>query len=140
MNFRRRSHTDPIGMHLAPMIDVILFLLTFFLLTWNIATNYEADLSVKVPLAKEGKEANRLPGEVIINIHQDGKIVLNRREISPAELRNILSGVYRQYPDQAVVIRADENTPYKYVVNVIDLCQGIGLWNIAFPTTKIPAS
>jgi biopolymer transport protein ExbD len=137
MNFRRRSHTENVGMQLAPMIDVILFLLTFFLLTWNIASNYEADLNVKVPLAKEGKEANRLPGEVIINIHQDGKIVLNRREITPTELRDILSGVYRQYSDQTVVIRADENTPYKHVVNVIDLCQGIGLWNIAFPTTKV---
>ncbi|MCS7064067.1 MAG: biopolymer transporter ExbD [Methylacidiphilales bacterium] len=140
MNFRRRTHTDPIGMQLAPMIDVILFLLTFFLLTWNIASNYEADLNVKVPLAKEGKEPKRLPGEVIVNIHQDGKIVLNRRELSLSELREILLGVYRQYPDQTVIIRADENTPYKHVVSVIDLCQGIGLWNIAFPTIKQPAS
>ena len=36
MNFRARTHTEPIALQLAPMIDVILFLLTFFLLTWNI--------------------------------------------------------------------------------------------------------
>ena len=53
MNFRNRAHTESIGLQLAPMIDVILFLLTFFLLTWNVA-RYETELDVRVPTAKQG--------------------------------------------------------------------------------------
>ena len=61
MNLRRRINQDPIQLQLAPMIDVILFLLCFFLLTWNLA-RYEQDLEVKVPVAKNGKDPARLPG------------------------------------------------------------------------------
>jgi len=46
MNLRRRINQDPIQLQLAPMIDVILFLLCFFLLTWNLA-RYEQDLEVR---------------------------------------------------------------------------------------------
>ena len=55
MNFRARFQTEPIAFQLAPMIDVILFLLTFFLLTWNVA-RYETELDVRVPTAKQGEE------------------------------------------------------------------------------------
>ena len=67
MNLRRRINQDPIQLQLAPMIDVILFLLCFFLLTWNLA-RYEQDLEVKVPVARNGTPPKQLPGEVIINL------------------------------------------------------------------------
>ena len=135
MNFRRRLETPVIGLQLAPMIDVILFLLCFFLLTWNLA-RYEADLEVKVPVAKEGQEPKRLPGEVIINITKDGRVNLNRRPVSSDELRQILEGVIQQYPDQAVILRADQGTEYKFIVDVLDVCRAAKAWNIAFATTK----
>lgn len=135
MNFRRRLDTPPIGLQLAPMIDVILFLLCFFLLTWNLA-RYEADIEVKVPVAKEGQEPKRLPGEVVINIAKDGSVNLNRRVVSPEELKEILQGVIAQYPDQAVIVRADAGTEYKFVVGVLDVCRASQVWNIAFATLK----
>ena len=138
MNFRRRLESPAIGLQLAPMIDVILFLLCFFLLTWNLA-RYEADLEVKVPVAKEGQTPKRLPGEVIINVTKEGKVNINRRPVSPEELKQILQGVIQQYPDQAVILRADQGTEYKYVVGVLDVCRASQVWNIAFATSKAEA-
>jgi biopolymer transport protein ExbD len=135
MNFRKRIETPPIAMQLAPMIDVILFLLCFFLLTWNLA-RYESDLEVKIPTAKEGQDPKRLPGEVIINIAEDGAVNLNRRVVTEQELKEILQGVIQQYPDQAVILRADERTDYKHVVAVLDVCRAAQAWNIAFATLK----
>ena len=135
MNFRRRLETPVIGLQLAPMIDVILFLLCFFLLTWNMA-RYEADLEVKVPVAKEGQPPKRLPGEVILNVNKEGKVNINRRPVTPEELKTILQGVIQQYPDQAVILRADQGTEYKFVVNVLDVCRSAQVWNIAFATSK----
>ncbi len=135
MNFRRRLTQEPIALQLAPMIDVVLFLLTFFLLTWNLA-RYEADLEVNLPKAKEAKDPQRLPGEVIINVRKDGVITLNRREVPIPELLEILKGISKQYPDQAVILRADEETNYRYIVGVLDTCRGANLWNIAFATAK----
>ena len=77
MNLRRRINQEPIQLQLAPMIDVILFLLCFFLLTWNLA-RYEQDLEVKVPVARNGIPPKQLPGEVIINLRSDGTVELER--------------------------------------------------------------
>jgi biopolymer transport protein ExbD len=135
MNFRRRLNAEPIPLQLAPMIDVIMFLLVFFLLTWNVA-RYETDLAVRVPTAQHGREPKRLPGEIILNVQRDGAVQLNRRTLSPKELEDILKGIVQQYPDQAVVLRADEEVDYKYIVGVLDACRAADLWNIAFATTK----
>jgi biopolymer transport protein ExbD len=135
MNFRKRIQPESITLQLAPMIDVILFLLTFFLLTWNLA-RYESDLEVKVPKAQNAKDPQRLPGEVIINIRKEGVITLNRREVPLPELQQILKEVSKNYPDQAVIIRADEGTEYRFLIGVLDVCSGENLWNVAFATNK----
>ncbi len=139
MNFRRRIVTEQIGLQLAPMIDVVLFLLCFFILTWNLA-RYEADIDVKVPTAKQGKEPKRLPGEVIVNVTKDGVINLNRRPVSQDELQQILTGVVQEYPDQAVIVRADAEAKYQAVVAVLDACRAADAWNIAFATLRPGAS
>ncbi len=133
MNFRSRIHPEPIAFQLAPMIDVILFLLTFFLLTWNLA-RYETELDVRVPTAKQGESPKRLPGEIVLNVKEDGRIILNRRNIAYEELLSILKQIVAQFPNQAVILRADEKAEYKYVIAVLDVCRAADIWNIAFAT------
>jgi biopolymer transport protein ExbD len=135
MNLRRRINQDPIQLQLAPMIDVILFLLCFFLLTWNLA-RYEQDLEVKVPVARNGEPPKQLPGEVIINLKADGSIELERATVSIDQLQQKLSDIEKVYPDQAVVLRGAENVEYKYVIKVLDTCHAAKLTNIAFATNR----
>ena len=135
MNLRRRINQDPIQLQLAPMIDVILFLLCFFLLTWNLA-RYEQDLEVKVPEARNGTPPKELPGEVIVNLKSDGSVELERRVLTLTELQDKLAAIGQVYPDQAVVLRGAENVEYKYVVKVLDACRAAKLTNIAFATNR----
>ncbi|MFZ5807233.1 MAG: ExbD/TolR family protein [Verrucomicrobiota bacterium] len=136
MNLSRRIQNDSMALQLAPFIDVILFLLTFFLLTWNIS-RYEAELSVSLPVAEQGEISKRMPGEILINVERDGAIILNRRQLQATELTDILAQVTRDFPDQAVILRADARTSYQDVIRVIDICKAAKVWNIAF-TTKPP--
>ena len=135
MNLRRRLNQEPIQLQLAPMIDVVMFLLCFFLLTWNLA-RYEQDLTVKVPVAKNGEMPKQLPGEVIINLKSDGTVELERRTLSLSDLQDKLTAIAQVYPDQAVVLRGSENVEYKYVVKVLDTCRAAKLTNIAFATNR----
>jgi biopolymer transport protein ExbD len=135
MNLRRRINQEPLQFQLAPMIDVIMFLLCFFLLTWNLA-RYEQDLEVKVPTAKNGKDPARLPGEIIINLRQDGTVELERATLSLAQLQQKLTDISQVYPDQAVILRGAENVEYKHVVEVLDACRAAKLTNIAFATNR----
>ncbi|MCE0497863.1 MAG: biopolymer transporter ExbD [Methylacidiphilales bacterium] len=135
MNLRRRINQEPIQLQLAPMIDVIMFLLCFFLLTWNLA-RYEQDLTVKVPVAKNGEMPKQLPGEVIINLRSDGTVELERATLTLAQLQDKLTAISQVFPDQAVVLRGAENVEYKHVVEVLDACRAAKLTNIAFATNR----
>jgi len=135
MNLRRRINQEPIQLQLAPMIDVIMFLLCFFLLTWNLA-RYEQDIEVKVPVARNGAPPKNLPGEVIINLKSDGTVELERATLSFDQLQEKLTAIQQVYPEQPVVLRGSVDVPYKWVVKVLDVCRAAKLTNIAFATNR----
>ena len=96
MNFRTHVQPERVAFQIAPMVDILLFLLVFFMLTWNFSRN-EAELDVKVPAAREGKENRRPAGEVILNVKRDGVIVMNRKVMSADETRETLSRISKRY-------------------------------------------
>lgn len=135
MNFRARMQAEPGGIAIAPMVDVVFLLLIFFLVTWNFA-RYETELDVKVPTAREGKETRRSVGEVILNVKRDGSIVMNRRTMDAGALKEALTKIAELYPDQAVVLRGDQDVSYNHIVEVLDICRAANIWNVAFATSK----
>ena len=135
MNLRSRAPIQHPGIQLAPLVDVLLLLLIFFLLTWNAARN-ENELDVKVPKAASAKEKSAPIGDVVVNVKADGSIVVNRRTLSAAELTELLKGLVQLNPEQAVVIRGDEGGAYKNIVGVLDIATQAGITNVAFATAK----
>jgi len=135
MNFRSRIAVQHPGIQLAPLVDVLLLLLIFFLLTWNAARN-ENELDIKIPKATTAKEKTAPIGDVIVNVKADGSVVVNRRTLSGPDLLNLLKGLVQLNPDQAVVIRGDQAGEYKNIVNVLDICSQAGVTSVAFATAK----
>ncbi|MFZ4588405.1 MAG: ExbD/TolR family protein [Terrimicrobiaceae bacterium] len=135
MNFRGTIQNQAPGFQIAPMVDIVFLLLIFFLVTWNFSRS-ETELDVKVPQAREGKESRRAVGEVILNVKADGTVVLNRRTMDQKALGEALKKIAALYPDQAVVLRGDENTDYRHVVGVLDICRQANIWNVAFATSR----
>ena len=135
MNLRRHATPQHPGIQLAPLVDVLLLLLIFFLMTWNAARN-ENELDVKVPKASAAKEKTAPIGDIVVNVKADGNVVVNRRTLNPAELTEMLKGLVQLYPEQAVVIRGDESGAYKNVVSVLNICSEAGVTNVAFATAK----
>lgn len=135
MNLRSRAPIQHPGIQLAPLVDVLLLLLIFFLLTWNAARN-ENELDVKVPKAAAAKEKSAPIGDVVVNVKADGNVVVNRRTLSAPELTELLQGLVALNGEQAVVIRGDEAGAYKNIINVLDICTQAGITNVAFATAK----
>ena len=135
MNFRGTIQNQAPGFQIAPMVDIVFLLLIFFLVTWNFSRS-ETELDVKVPQAREGKESRRAVGDVILNVKADGTVVLNRRTMDQKALGEALKKIAALYPDQAVVLRGDENTDYRHVVGVLDICRQANIWNVAFATSR----
>ena len=135
MNFRGSIQNNAPGFQIAPMVDIVFLLLIFFLVTWNFSRS-ETELDVRVPKAREGKETRRAVGEVIINVKTNGTVVMNRRQMGVTELQDTLQKIASLYPDQAVILRGDENTDYRHVVEVLDICRRANIWNVAFATSR----
>jgi biopolymer transport protein ExbD len=135
MNLRRHATPQHPGIQLAPLVDVLLLLLIFFLLTWNAARN-ENELDVKVPKASSAKEKAAPIGDIVVNVKADGNVVVNRRTLTAEELTEMLKSLVQLYPEQAVVIRGDEAGAYKNIVGVLNICSEAGVSNVAFATAK----
>ena len=135
MNLRSRAPLQHPGIQLAPLVDVLLLLLIFFLMTWNAARN-ENELDVKIPKASAAKEKSAPIGDVVVNVKADGNVVVNRRTMNGAELTELLKNLVQLNAEQAVVIRGDETGAYKNVVGVLNICSGAGVTNVAFATAK----
>ena len=135
MNLRGRATLQHPGIQLAPLVDVLLLLLIFFLMTWNAARN-ENELDVKVPKASAAKEKNAPIGDVVVNVKADGNVVVNRRTLTGPELSDLLKNLVQLNAEQAVVIRGDEAGAYKNIVGVLNICSEAGVTNVAFATAK----
>src|ERR1043165_771279 len=107
MNLRGHAQFHHPGIQLAPLVDVLLLLLIFFLLTWNAARN-ENELDVKVPKASSAKEKSTPMGDVVVNVKADGNVIVNRRTLNGSELSDLLKNLVQLDAEQAVVIRGDE--------------------------------
>ena len=134
MKFSNRQ-PPPIALQLAPMIDILLLLLCFFIISWQFSRS-ETELNVAVPTAQEGADPSRQRGEIIINILADGTIRVESVTVDLAKLSQKLAPIAAQFKNQPVRIRGDGGVPYQRIVEVIDTCQKSGIWNISFATQR----
>jgi biopolymer transport protein ExbD len=136
MKFRTRAAPNIIGFQIAPMVDILLVLLCFFIVTWSFAKK-EMDLSVKVPSAQNAKESSSVLNQTVLNVRPEGTVVWNNAPVSHKDLEARLKTLAKDFPDFAVIVRADENVEWKFVAKVIDTCRAANIWNVAFATRKI---
>jgi biopolymer transport protein ExbD len=134
MKFSNRQ-LPPIAMQLAPMIDILLLLLSFFIISWQFSRS-ETELNVAVPTAQEGAEPERQRGEIIINVLPDGVLRVEGLTVDLIQLHSKLAAISKQFKNQPVRIRGDGKVAYQRIVEVIDTCQKAGIWNISFATQR----
>jgi len=139
MNFRLEHHEERAGLPITPMLDVIFLLLIFFMTT-SIYAQLEEEIGIVVPTATEAVPPDRTPGEIIINIAEDGVIVVNQRQYDIASLQDLLDRVGATFKGQAVKIRGDKRTQFGRAVEVLNACAKADIWNVSFAALKNEAA
>ncbi|NCC52571.1 MAG: biopolymer transporter ExbD [Spartobacteria bacterium] len=135
MNFRKNDKTENVGFQIAPMIDVVFLLLCFFV-TAQIFSQWETEIDITLPTAQTGEAPQRLPGEIIVNILEDGVAVVNGQTLDATRLSAMLARLSELFPGQPVILRADRKTDYEHVIRVLDTCRQSDIWNISFATIE----
>ena len=133
MRFSQRNRSKAPALALTSMLDVIFLLLCFFV-TVSVFSQWESEISIKLPNAKTAEAPERLPGEIIVNLAKDGAISVNSVGLSLEELGARLAKVAKFYPGQPVIIRADKEVRYEALVKLIDTCRASDIWNFSLAT------
>lgn len=134
MNFKGKVRSELPSFQLAPMVDMIFILLSFFIAT-QIFARWETEIDVQLPTSDTGELPARLPGEIIVNVLPNGSLVVNRQTLDDENIGELFARIVDLFPGQPVLIRADKTTEYEHVVHVLDLCRKSDIWNISFATT-----
>ena len=114
-----------------PMIDVIFFLLVFFMVSSLAMTKIN---SLPVSLPKTSAQPEALKQNIILTVKRDGSIYLNKAPITLETLGTQLSYEMHDRPQDVVVVNADEGTQYGLVVKVMDRARKIGVRKFALAT------
>jgi biopolymer transport protein ExbD len=120
---RRRARIEII-----PMIDVVFFLLVFFMMASLSMTVYRG-MPVNLPRATSGTDT---PAEsAAITVARDGQAYLDRQPVTRAALHARLRSLVGANPAVAIVITADEEVAHGRVVDVLDAVRTAGVTRMA---------
>ena len=116
-----------------PMIDVIFFLLVFFMLS----TLYMVEQrSISINLPQTTTYETEIGTNVNISVLANGKIMFGQEEIPVNLLKNRVLQESKKNRDIVFILNADENIPYKNVIIVLDELRSAKAHKIALATKK----
>ncbi len=115
MNLRGRNKVNP-NFNMSSMTDIVFLLLIFFMLTSTLVTVSAID--VLLPKAG-GKTENQT--SVAVTITNDASFYIDKTKVSKTNLEKELLTKVGEDKKKTVVIRGDQNVPYKNVMQVIDI-------------------
>jgi biopolymer transport protein ExbD len=128
---QRRVEHEEIGLQIAPMIDLTLLLLFFFMLAGKI-TKSEKLLDIKVPKAASGKIPSDEGDRDVVNIDDKGQLFSGSRPVSTKELTTHLKERFKVSPPLKLYVRADAGTPGKKIKEVMAIASEAGAVDVIF--------
>src|SRR5208282_4876023 len=118
---------------LAPLVDIAFWALMFFMII-AVFNQMEAQVNLTLPKSKTAVQAAQSSGKIVINITKDGRFIVNQKEYTGNGLSIMLAQVSKLFPNQQVIIRADELSYHKYVIQALDACSHADLSDVSFST------
>jgi len=119
----RRSINKPEVM-IIPMIDIMFFLLVFFMLSTLYMTNIK---TVPVDMPKTSNAQMQKQANYVVSLKKDGSLYLEDKPISQSALLQQAQQEKAKNPQFVVVIRADKDINYNMLMNLLDNLKGAGI-------------
>jgi biopolymer transport protein ExbD len=131
----RRVVTEEVAMQIAPMVDVTMLLLFFFMLTGKITQGQKLP-QISLPKAYAGQVPKDFSGRDFVNINEKGEIYASERMMTMKELKAYLKLRFTDYPPLKLYIRADAKTPGKLIKDVMRIASEVGAIEVIFGTLQ----
>ncbi|AFZ30848.1 Biopolymer transport protein ExbD/TolR [Gloeocapsa sp. PCC 7428] len=124
-NQQRRSSQIP-EVNLIPMMDVLMSVLTFFIIT-SMTLSGRRIANVSLPAVSNGvREQSSLLEPLIVGLNQRGEIIIDDQSITITALEPKIQLYLDQDPQALVILKADKKLQYKQVVQVLGKMRDVG--------------
>jgi biopolymer transport protein ExbD len=115
------------GIDLAPMLDFVLNLLIFFIIT----TSFVKEPGVTVTRAEAEMAEPAETGNILIAIRSNGEIWMDRKQVDLREVRPLIERLHIERPDDTVIVVADRGAKTGIVGQVMDEVKSGGIKEVA---------
>ena len=116
------------------MIDVIFFLLVFFMVSSLALTKVNG---IQVALPKTASTAQSLRQKAILTISKNGNISVNKIPVTLETVGLALAEALKDNPQEAVLVNADEGASYGRVIQAMDKARIIGIRKFSLATSPL---
>jgi biopolymer transport protein ExbD len=124
---RHTEESGETGIDLAPMLDFVLNLLIFFIIT----TSFVKEAGVEVSRADAETAVHREKGNILIAIRPNGEIWMDRQQVDIRGVRPLIERLHVERPDDSVIIVADKASRTGLLASVMDAVRAGGIPEVA---------
>jgi biopolymer transport protein ExbD len=124
---RHTEESGETGIDLAPMLDFVLNLLIFFIIT----TSFVKEAGVEVTRADAETAVHREKGNILIAIRPNGEIWMDRQQVDIRGVRPLIERLHVERPDDSVIIVADKASRTGLLASVMDAVRAGGIPEVA---------
>jgi biopolymer transport protein ExbD len=134
VNFQRGKEKEPLEINLVPLIDVMMVILIFLMISTT-SSKY-TELQINLPSAQAEKQLDR-PNEITVLVNAQGQYVVNRSAVPFRSVEQLADEMRRAgagLKEPVVVITADAAATHQSVIRVMEAARIAGLSQITFTT------
>ena len=134
MNFQRGRRHEDLEMNLVPLIDVLLVIIIFLVVSATFSRTSE--LQINLPTAEANSPQDK-PLVITVEVDATGRYMVNSKALDSADVTSIASALTKAAGDgkePTIVINADAKTTHQSVINVMEAARQANYTHITFAT------
>ncbi len=136
MNFQRGRTREEPEINLIPMIDVLLVILIFMMVTTTYAKFSE--LQINLPQAS-GEQTSSQTNQINVSVDASEHYAINNTTTAFSDINKLaqeLNKAAGEQKDTAIIINADAKAPHQAVINIMEAARIAGYSRITFTTSR----
>jgi biopolymer transport protein ExbD len=127
MKLKNRNKRTMPEVNLVPMMDVVMTILTFFIIISMTMTNAKTVKEVSLPsVDNKNLTTDEPPDPLIVGVNRQGQMVVNDATVDDAQLAQQVVDYLQKNPKGSVVLKADKSLNYEKVVQAIAVLRDVG--------------
>ena len=131
--FYTRSNSDSVRFEMTPLLDIIFILLIFFAVSTTLITNKHG-MKLDLPQANS---VNKEEKGITVSVTKTKKILIDKQEVSFEKLQYFIKEKINEDSSAKIILNADRNLAYYYIVEILDQIRLGGGLNIILQAEKI---